>query len=180
VDSPLTGADGAAFVFAPQKGASETQVAMLDDGLRHIAALIKRDLAIDVETLAGAGAAGGLGAGLIAFADADVVSGIDTVLEAVRFSTRVRNADLCLTGEGCLDAQSLAGKACIGVARIAAKHDVTTVALVGRIGPGASGSLDAGITEYIAIGAGLAAAESMRRAAALLTSAAAEVTRKYR
>jgi len=180
VDNPLTGPRGAAYIFAPQKGASESQVALLDDGLRHVAELIRRDLGIDIETVAGAGAAGGLGAGLIAFAGAEAVSGIDTVLEAVRFDERVRNADLCLTGEGCLDAQSLAGKACIGVARVASGHAVPTVVLAGRLGRGASQTLDAGVTEYVAIGNGLSAAQSIRQAAALLANAAAEVTRKYR
>ncbi len=114
------------------------------------------------------------------FAGKAVLKGIDTVLEAVQFENRVRDADLCLTGEGCLDSQSLAGKACIGVARISSGHNVTTVALVGRTGPGAADVLNAGITEYMAIGEGLSNEQSMLQAAALLTKAAATVTRNYR
>jgi glycerate kinase len=180
VRNPLTGPQGAARIFAPQKGASDAEVERLDDGLQRLAELLRRDLGIDIESVPGAGAAGGLGGGLIAFANADIVSGIDTVLSAVNFEERVRDADLCLTGEGRLDAQSLSGKACIGVAGIAANYNVPTVALVGRAGPGASQSLNAGINEYVVIGAGLSVEESIQQAASLLTSAASLVTKKYR
>jgi len=179
VDNPLTGPRGAARVFAPQKGASDEQVAILDESLRHLAGIIRRDLRIDIESIAGAGAAGGLGGGLIAFAGAEVVSGIGTVLEAVGFESRVGDADLCLTGEGCLDAQSLSGKACIGVAKVASAHEVPVVALVGRVGAGASLALDAGITEYMAISEGLSVEQSIHQAATLLRNAAASVTHKY-
>jgi glycerate kinase len=180
VDNPLTGPNGAARIFAAQKGASEQQVDELDDGLRHLADIIRRDLGIEIETVAGAGAAGGLGGGLIAFAGAQIVSGIETVLDAVRFESRVQDADLCLTGEGSLDAQTLSGKACIGVARAASAHNVITVALVGRVAAGASSVLEVGITEYVTIGEGLSIEQSMQRAAMLLTEAAAATTRKYR
>lgn len=179
VQNPLTGPEGAASVYGPQKGANATQVALLDDGLRRLAELIRRDLGVDVENIAGAGAAGGLGAGLVAFAGAEAVSGIDIVLEAVQFDSRVQNADLCLTGEGSLDAQSLAGKACVGVARAASAHDVPTIVLAGQVGPGAAQTLDAGVTEYIAIGEGLSTAESIRQATRLLANAADGVARKY-
>jgi len=179
VKNPLTGAEGAARVFAPQKGASRQQVAELEEGLRHIAALIRRDLGTDIESIAGAGAAGGLGAALLAFAGARIDSGIDIVLNAINFEKRVRNADLCLTGEGCLDAQSLSGKACIGVAKISSAQGVPTIALVGRTGPGADRAIDAGLTGYVTIGEGLTIKESIRMTALLLTNAADKVTREY-
>ncbi len=179
VTNVLSGPLGAAAVFAAQKGANNEQIKDLDKGLIHLAELIRRDLDIDVEHLPGGGAAGGLGAGLIAFAGASVVSGIDTVLAAVQFENRVKHADLCLTGEGCLDAQSLAGKACIGVAKIAASYNVPVVALVGSAGPGAERAMDAGITEVVTIGAGLSKNESMQRTASLLSAAAARIGRKY-
>jgi len=116
---------------------------------------------------------------LIAFAGAEAVSGIGTVLEAVGFESMVGDADLCLTGEGCLDAQSLSGKACIGVAKVASAHEVPVVALVGRVGAGASLALDAGITEYMAISEGLSVEQSIHQAATLLRNAAASVTHKY-
>ena len=179
VRNPLAGPEGAATVFAPQKGASAAQVTLLDDGLCHLAELVRRDLGIDVENIAGAGAAGGLGAGLVAFADAELVSGIDTVLKLVRFESRVRDADLCLTGEGRLDAQSLSGKTCLGVARAAARANVPVVALVGAAGPGADKCLDAGLDRYVVIGQGLPAERSIREAATLLADAAAALARNY-
>jgi glycerate kinase len=179
VQNPLTGPDGAAFVYGPQKGASHEQIALLDAGLSHLAGLIRRDLNIDIETLPGSGAAGGLGGGLVAFARATVASGIDTVLDAVEFERRVSGAGLCLTGEGQIDAQSVSGKACMGVARAASKHDVATIALVGAIGPGAEQCLAAGLRDYVVIGEGLPAEVSMRQAAVLTADAAGQVARNY-
>jgi glycerate kinase len=180
VRNPLTGPDGAAFVYGPQKGASPAQVQQLDDGLANVASVISKDLGIDISVLPGAGAAGGLGAGLVAFAGATLVSGIDTILDAVRFSSRVEDANLCLTGEGKLDAQSLSGKACIGVARAAARAGVATIALVGSAGPDANRCLEAGISEYVVISEGLTEQESMRQARELLIRAAAKVAERYR
>jgi glycerate kinase len=179
VINPFTGPDGAAHVFAPQKGATTAQVDELENNLQHLAELIRRDLGVDIQSTPGAGAAGGLGGGLLAFAGAELVSGIDAILEAVGFEERIQGADLCLTGEGRLDAQSLSGKACLGVAALAAKYKVPTVALVGRAGPGAQQSLHAGITEYVEIGGSLSEEESIRQAASLLSNAAAATTRKY-
>lgn len=180
VTNPLTGATGAAAVFGPQKGASADDVKLLDAGLAHLADVVRRDLGIDVNEISGAGAAGGLGAGMLAFAGAKLVSGIDTVLDAVEFRSRVAGATLCLTGEGRLDGQSLSGKTCIGVARAAADCRVPVVALVGSAGPDADRCLEAGLTGYVVIGAGLDAAESIRRTESLLVEYAAAVARNYR
>lgn len=179
VENVLTGPGGAARVYAPQKGASGEQAALLDAGLAHLAALVRRDLGIDVEQIPGSGAAGGLGAGLVAFAGATVASGIETVLAAVNFEKRVHEVDLCLTGEGQIDAQSVSGKACIGVARAAGRHHVPTVALVGAAGPGAEQCLAAGLDEYVLIGEGLPRDVSMRQAAVLIAEAAGRVAKKY-
>ncbi len=179
VRNNLTGPQGAAYVYAPQKGASEDQLPALDAGLRHLAELIRRDLNIDIEDLAGSGAAGGLGGGLVAFAGARIASGIDTVLDAVEFEKRVRHCDLCITGEGQIDSQSLSGKACMGVARVALKHKVPTVALVGAAGPGAEQCLEAGLRNYVVIGEGLPREVSMRQAAVLVANAAGQVARDY-
>ena len=100
VQNPLTGPEGASAIYGPQKGATDEQVARLDAGLANVASLIRRDLALDIEQVPGAGSGGGLGGGLIAFAGASIASGIDTVLGAVAFDRRVRECDLCLTGEG--------------------------------------------------------------------------------
>jgi glycerate kinase len=175
VRNPLTGSQGAAQVYGPQKGATVEQVARLDAGLVHLAALLRHDLNVDIEELPGSGAAGGLGGGLVAFTGATLSSGIDTVLEAVEFDRRVSSCDLCLTGEGRIDAQSASGKACIGVARAASKHGVPTIALVGQVGAGAEQCLAAGLKDYIVIGDGLSPEQSMRRAEELIADAAGRV-----
>lgn len=171
VTNPLTGLDGASHIYGPQKGATPEQVEQLDAGMCHLARLWRDQLGKDVEHTPGAGAAGGLGAGLMAFCNATLKPGLDIVLEKVRFDERVHGCDLCLTGEGRLDGQSLSGKAVLGVARAAAKHNVPTVALVGSLGPGHEKTLEAGLKDYIEIGRGLPAQESIARAAELLEKA---------
>ncbi len=179
VKNPLTGPNGATAVFGPQKGATRENVRQLDEGLQHLATIIARDLGIDVLELESGGAAGGLGAGMVAFAGVKIVSGIDHVLESANFSARIAGADLCLTGEGRIDGQSLTGKACLGVARAAAKSGVPTVALVGVAGPDADRCLEAGLVDYVIIGDGLDQSESIARVAPLLANAAAAVAKQY-
>lgn len=179
VTNPLTGPAGATAVFGPQKGATRENLRELEEGLQHLATVIARDLGIDVLKLESGGAAGGLGAGMVTFAGAKIVSGIDLLLESAHFRERIAGADLCLTGEGRLDGQSLSGKACLGVARAAAEAGVPTVALVGIAGPDASRCLAAGLTDYMVIGDGLGQSESMARVAPLLGSAAAAVAKQY-
>jgi glycerate kinase len=179
VNNPMTGTLGAAAVYGPQKGASADDVKRLEAGLEHLAKLIRRDVGTDVENLPGAGAAGGLGGGLVAFAGAKPVSGVQLVLEATQFEQRVRKADLCLTGEGRLDEQSLSGKTCMGVAAVADAAGVPVIALVGSIGPGADKCLDAGLREYVAIGEGLPLEQAMRDAPDLLSGAAARIAGRY-
>ncbi|MCC6579115.1 MAG: glycerate kinase [Phycisphaeraceae bacterium] len=177
VTNPLTGPQGAAAIYGPQKGASPRQVEQLDNGLRHLARRWREDLGRDVETMPGAGAAGGLGGGLVTMLGASVQRGIDLVLEAVDFDRRVAGCDLCLTGEGQIDGQSLAGKACLGVAHRAAQAGTPTVALVGARGPQWERLLDHGLRDCLVIGEGLPVAESMRRAGELIESAAERVIR---
>jgi glycerate kinase len=179
VANPLLGSDGAARVFAAQKGASPSGVEHLEAGLAHLARIMERDLGINMATTPRAGAAGGLGAGLMAFTGATLVPGIELVLAAVDFDRRISDADLCLTGEGCLDGQSLSGKACLGVAHAAARRGVPTIALVGALGPGAADALAAGLADARIIGPGLDRAESIRRAPQLLAEAAARAVTPY-
>lgn len=131
IDNPLCGESGASAVFGPQKGADPATVKVLDGNLHHMAEMVKRDLGIDVLTLPGGGAAGGFGAGAVAFLNAKLQMGIETVLDLTDFDTAVKDADLVITGEGKLDSQSLRGKVVIGVARRAKKAGVPVVALVG-------------------------------------------------
>jgi len=133
VDNPLTGPDGAAHVYGPQKGAGPDDVLLLDSALRRYARVLADDLGQDVAGIPGAGAAGGLGAGAIAFLGAELRTGIELVLELVGFDKAVDGADLVVTGEGKLDAQSLRGKAPVGVARAAAAHGVPVVAVAGAV-----------------------------------------------
>ena len=132
VDNPLLGPSGAAAVYGPQKGATPQEVERLDVALARYAAVVQRDLARAVDRTPGAGAAGGTGAGALAFLSARISSGIDLVLDVVGFPEALAGADLVLTGEGSLDAQSLRGKAPVGVARAAAAVGVPVIALVGR------------------------------------------------
>lgn len=132
VDNPLVGPGGAAAVYGPQKGADPDDVLLLDRALGHYAAVVNRDLGVDVRAAAGAGAAGGLGAGLIAFTGARLRAGIDVVMEAVGLRSRLERADLVITGEGQFDEQSLRGKTVAGVVGAAEDERVGVMVLCGR------------------------------------------------
>jgi glycerate kinase len=132
VQNPLTGPDGAAAVFGPQKGATPEQVARLDDALRRWAGLVAGATGHDWSQAPGAGAAGGVGFAALAVLGARQRSGIDLILDLVGFDAALDGADLVVTGEGSLDTQSLAGKAPVGVARAAAARGIPVVAVAGR------------------------------------------------
>ena len=133
IDNPLYGALGAAYVFAPQKGADAACVQRLDEGLRHFAAVLRQRLGIPVDKLPGGGAAGGFGAGCAALLGGTLRSGIETVLDTVDFDRRAAGYDLIVTGEGRLDSQSLGGKAVSGVAGRCHALGVPAAALVGAL-----------------------------------------------
>ncbi len=180
VDNPLYGERGASAVFGPQKGATPEMVATLDHNLAHFARLIERDLGLSVGALPGAGAAGGLGAGLVAFAAGTLGPGIDLVIDAVGLEKRLQGASMCMTGEGALDASSAGGKTAVGVARVAKRLGVPTIALVGSIGTGASAVLSQGLCAYFSICSGpMTLDESMGCAASLLEGCAEQVTRAF-
>ena len=145
VDNPLCGKKGAANVFGPQKGATPAMVKKLDANLKHFAGVIKKDLRKDVMKLKGAGAAGGLGAGLVAFTGAKLKSGVDIVVEATGLANHIKGADLVLTGEGRVDFQTAFGKTPSGVAKAARKQKVQTVAIGGGITDDARGVFEHGI-----------------------------------
>lgn len=133
IDNPLYGPRGAAYVFAPQKGASAQQVSALDAGLSHLAQILEQQMGQHIADLPGAGAAGGMGAGLVAFFGARLCKGIDTVLDLVNFDTLLEGTDLVFTGEGKLDTQSLGGKVVLGVSRRAKVKNIPVVAVVGGV-----------------------------------------------
>ncbi|HYV01032.1 MAG TPA: glycerate kinase, partial [Actinomycetota bacterium] len=132
VDNPLTGPLGASAVYGPQKGASDRDVAMLDRALGHFAAIVHRDLGIDVRHLPGGGAAGGLGAGLVAFLGAKLRPGVDIVMESVRLPERLAHSDFVISGEGTFDEQSMHGKVPAGVLRMAEEFRVPAAILCGQ------------------------------------------------
>jgi glycerate kinase len=133
VNNPLYGPDGAAFVFARQKGASPEMILELDKGLENFAEVVRMELNRDVQSIAGSGAAGGLGAAFAAFLHAYLRPGVDIVLETVRLEQAMKGADFVITGEGMLDEQTSMGKAPLGVARIARKHRIPVIALAGGV-----------------------------------------------
>jgi glycerate kinase len=136
VDNPLLGERGAAHVYGPQKGATPEQVRMLDAGLANLAMVVERDLGMDVRELPGAGAAGGLGAGLKAFLNAELRRGVDLVLDLVGLKEQLRGADLVLTAEGQIDSQTASGKAPAGVGERARACGVPCFAIAGSVGGG--------------------------------------------
>ncbi len=131
IDNPLYGEHGAAYVFAPQKGADDRAVKILDAGLVHISEIIKRELGFDVSEMSGGGAAGGCGAGLAAFLKGRVRSGIEVVLDASGFDGYLRNAELVITGEGHFDSQSINGKVADGIASRLKNSEIPLVVLAG-------------------------------------------------
>lgn len=133
VSNPLTGDNGASAIFGPQKGATPEMIAQLDGYLRHYAQLIEDTLDIDVDSLPGAGAAGGMGAGLYAFCGAQLRQGIEIVTEALGLEALVKDATLVITGEGRIDSQSINGKVPIGVARIAKRYNKPVIGIGGSL-----------------------------------------------
>jgi glycerate kinase len=170
VSNPLCGQDGAAAVYGPQKGATPRQIRELDDALLELA---RRNDKLDQAKLPGTGAAGGLGFGMAAFFGAQLKSGIEIVMEAVRLRGRLANADLCLSGEGRLDAQSLRGKTVRGVARMCQETGVPCIVLAGSVDQTVDYAAE-GITAAFSICNGPMTLEEANKKAAELISAAAE------
>lgn len=151
VDNPLTGKTGASYIFGPQKGATPDMVKRLDKNLKHYGNIIKEQLGIEVDNIPGAGAAGGLGAGLMAFLSAKLIKGIDLVIKHTELEKYMDDADYVLTGEGRIDGQTLYGKTPYGVASLAKKHSIPTIVLAGCIGQGVDVLYKHGITSIIGI-----------------------------
>ncbi|MDR1098293.1 MAG: glycerate kinase [Tannerella sp.] len=151
IDNPLYGPQGAAHVFGPQKGAAPAMVEALDSQLRAMSDTVRRELGMDVSAVSGAGAAGGMGGGMIAFFGSRLQMGIETVLDTVRFDRLLEGADIVFTGEGKIDTQSLRGKAVIGVARRAKRHAVPVIAVAGDIGDNIEEAYNEGVTAIFSI-----------------------------
>ncbi|HOF03221.1 MAG TPA: glycerate kinase, partial [Atribacterota bacterium] len=129
VQNPLCGPTGASNIYGPQKGATKEMIKILDHSLSHFADIIKRDLGKDIKDIPGAGAAGGLGAGLIAFLDAELKPGIDIVINTVNLAERMKGADLVITGEGEINGSTIYGKTPVGVAKIAKNYHIPVISI---------------------------------------------------
>lgn len=178
VDNPLLGPTGATAVYGPQKGATPERAVRLEAGLTHLVALLEEATGRRVRDRPGAGAAGGMGAMLLALANAELVPGIALVLAASGFEAALAEADLVLTGEGRVDAQTAHGKTISGVARAAAAAGVPVVVIAGEIGPGADALRALGVSSFFSLVPGpMDLPTAMARAPALLADAAERVLR---
>lgn len=181
VDNPLCGLRGASRVFGPQKGASPAQVVELDAALEHYARLTATTLGVDHSQFPGAGAAGGLGFAARAFLQAEFRAGIELVAELSGLAEALQGASLLITGEGRLDAQSLHGKAPIGVARIAKAAGVPVLALAGSLGEGYQGVYAAGIEAAFSLAPGpISLEQACARTATELEARSADLARLWR
>ena len=133
VTNPLTGPQGATYVYAPQKGAKPDDLPMLDAGMSHLAAVVQAQFGVDLTSIPGAGAAGGLGAGALLFLNGQLTEGVNLVIEHTQLAAKMAGADLVLTGEGRIDEQTLQGKLIAGVARLAKEQGIPVVALCGSL-----------------------------------------------
>ncbi|MCC8986316.1 MAG: glycerate kinase [Candidatus Contendobacter sp.] len=180
VDNPLLGERGAAQVYAPQKGATPEQVRILDAGLAQLSVVIERDLGLDVRDLPGAGAAGGLGAGLKAFFKAELRRGVDLVLDLVGLNEQLRDADLVLTAEGQIDFQTTFSKAPAGVAERAHAHGVPCIAIAGSVGSGLAALHDLGINAVFSLCPGpVSLAQAMASGGDYLATVAEQAVRAF-
>jgi glycerate kinase len=178
VNNPLTGPEGASAVYGPQKGATEENVRQLDSALGVFAEVAKRDLGKDISNLEGAGAAGGLGAGMIAFVEGHLRAGVDIVLDTVNLAEKLESADLVITGEGSIDFQTVYNKAPIGVARMAKARGIPTIGISGMLGENYQIVHNHGIDAVLSIANGpISLEESLQNAPSLISEAVEESLR---
>ncbi len=178
VTNPLCGPTGASAVYGPQKGATPEMVLELDKALAHYAQIVERDLGVSVRDVPGAGAAGGLGAGLIAFLHATLRPGAQIVLEAVHLEERIRTADLVITAEGQIDSQTAYGKSVAAVAALAKRYGLPVVALAGSLGDNYQTVYELGVDALVVLpSAPMSLTYAMENAARLTSDAAERVCR---
>ncbi|MCI9133599.1 MAG: glycerate kinase [Lachnospiraceae bacterium] len=181
VNNPLTGPTGATHTFGPQKGAEGAVLEELEEGMKNYAAVIREKLGVDVDPMPGAGAAGGLGAALTVFLRAELKSGVETVLDLIRFDELLQGVDLVVTGEGRIDWQSAYGKVPSGIGHRCQKARIPAVAIVGGMGKGAEEIYDHGIESIIpTINGAMDIEEALSRAKELYENAADRLFRLIR
>lgn len=154
VTNPIYGEQGAAYVFGPQKGATEEDVKVLDEGLRNFARVVSEERQIDLQEIPGTGAAGGLGGAFVGFLQVELVPGVDLLLETVELEKKLKQIDLVITGEGKLDFQTEMGKAPAGIAKTAKKRDIPVIGIAGDVSNANPKLHDIGIDAYFSIVAG--------------------------
>lgn len=179
VNNPLTGINGASHVFGPQKGATAEMVQQLDQNLTYFAELVSQQLNIDVKDIAGAGAAGGLGFGLMVFAGAGIRSGVELVIEQTQLAEKIAQADYVFTGEGGIDFQTKLGKTPYGVAQVAKRLNKPVIAFAGVVGDGIDELYALGFTQIIGINpSGFTLEDAMQNAGRYLEDAVVTVLNK--
>lgn len=177
VDNPLVGDDGAARVYGPQKGATPGQVESLENGLENLGELLESGMGVELHAMPGAGAAGGLGAGLVAFCGAEIVSGVELVAGVVGLRRRIEGADLVLTGEGSYDSQTSRGKAPAGVAAVAREAGVPVVFVAGRLSGDCPAPEREGVAAFSVTPGPMSEGEAMRNAGELVRAGTARLMR---
>jgi len=178
VNNPLCGDDGASAVFGPQKGATKENIKQLDAALSRFADVVEHDLGVSVRTRPGAGAAGGLGAGLMAFLDARLAAGVDIVLDAVGLNATLEGADLVITGEGQIDHSTIFNKTPVGVAERAKKRGIPVIAIAGGLGSGYRETHEKGLDAAFTLVSGpMSLEDAMANTANLLAGVTEEILR---
>lgn len=176
VDNPLCGKNGAARVFGPQKGATHEMVEQLESGLNHLAEIVRQQLGRQIHQIPGTGAAGGLSAGALAFMDAKLVRGVETIIHESRLTEEISDADWVITGEGRFDSQSLRGKAVSGVTKVAIRNRVRVGVLAGRVELSKQEWQDIGINAVVGV---TEESVDLDYAIAHVRSLLADATRKF-
>lgn len=178
VSNPLTGPNGASFVYGEQKGGTLNDLKILDNNLKNYANVIKSTINIDVDTIPGSGAAGGTGAGLVAFLNAKLVNGIELILDALQLDTHIKTADLVITGEGKIDTQTLNGKTIAGIAKMAKNYDVPVIVITGKIGKNIDPIYNIGVSAIHSItNQPMDLSSALKNADSLLTSCTENIMR---
>ena len=178
VNNPLTGPTGASAIYGPQKGATSEMIERLDAALLHFSEVVKRDIGVEINDVPGAGAAGGLGGGMIAFTNGELRAGVDIVLDTVRLNDYLEGCNLVITGEGSMDHSTIYNKAPVGVAERAKRLGIPVVGISGSLGTGFQDVHEHGIDALAAITAGpMTLDEASERAAELIANATEQALR---
>ena len=176
VTNPLTGQNGATYVYGPQKGADKEALALLESGMQNYADVIKRDVGIDTSTIVGGGAAGGIGAALSVFLNAKMTSGIETLLNLVEFDKALEGCDYVISGEGRIDFQSACGKVIDGIGKRCQAKNVPLICISGCLGDGYEKSYDIGVNKiYTLVGEDVSVEEAINNAEEIYTLRAREL-----